>query len=144
MAWNDITAASVATGLSAVWSRASTTVAATCLTLVLVAAIAPASHAADGVCHHALSLIGAPKQAADFKHFDWVNPDAPKGGTIRQYVDGTFDTLNPFSDKGVKAAGLGLLFDGLMASSPDEPSTAYGLIAECVTYPDDFSSATAR
>lgn len=109
-----------------------------------VFSLAKPAGAADGVCHHALSLVSAPKMPADFKHFDWVNPDAPKGGTIRQYVDGTFDTLNPFSDKGVKAAGLGLLFDSLMTSSPDEPSTAYGLIAECVTYPDDFSSATFK
>jgi microcin C transport system substrate-binding protein len=103
-----------------------------------------AAQAADGTCHHALSLVGTPKATADFKHFDWVNPDAPKGGAIRQFVDGTFDTLNPFSDKGVKATGLGLMFDSLMASSPDEQSTAYGLIAECVTYPDDFSSATFK
>ncbi|MFN0218545.1 MAG: extracellular solute-binding protein [Hyphomicrobium sp.] len=98
----------------------------------------------EATCHHALSLVGEPKAPADFKHFDWVNPDAPKGGTIRQYVDGTFDTLNPFSDKGVKAAGLGLLYDGLMAPSVDEPSTEYGLIAECAMYPDDFSSVTFK
>ncbi|MGQ0457162.1 MAG: extracellular solute-binding protein [Hyphomicrobium sp.] len=111
---------------------------------VLPLALTFPAAAEEATCHHALSLVGAPKAAADFKHFDWVNPDAPKGGTIRQFVDGTFDTLNPFSDKGVKAAGLGLLYDGLMASSADEPSTAYGLIAECVTYPDDFSSATFK
>ena len=107
------------------------------LTLTVSAADAPA-------CRHAVSLIGAPKMPADFKNFDWVNPDAPKGGTLRQFAEGTFDTLNPFSDKGVKAQGLGLVFDGLMASSPDEPSTAYGLIAECVSYPEDFSSATFK
>lgn len=100
--------------------------------------------AADPVCHHALSLIGTPKMPADYKHFDWVNPDAPKGGTVRQFADGTFDTLNPFSDKGTKAAGLGMTFDTLMADSPDEPSTNYGLIAECVRYPDDMSSATFK
>ena len=103
-----------------------------------------ANAAGAGTCHHAVSLVGAPKMAADFKHFDWVNPDAPKGGTLRQYADGTFDTLNPFSDKGVKAAGLGMIYDSLMAASSDEPSTEYGLIAECVTYPDDFSSATFK
>lgn len=100
--------------------------------------------AAEPVCHHALSLIGTPKLPADYKHFDWVNPDAPKGGTVRQFADGTFDTLNPFSDKGTKAAGLGMTFDTLMADSPDEPSTNYGLIAECVSYPDDMSSATFK
>ena len=100
--------------------------------------------AEDAPCRHAVSLVGAPKMPADFKHFDWVNPDAPKGGVLRQWADGTFDTLNPFSDKGVKAQGLGLLFDSLMAASPDEPSTNYGLIAECVSFPDDFSSATFK
>jgi microcin C transport system substrate-binding protein len=98
------------------------------------------AHAEEPVCHHAISLVGEPKYGADFKNFDWVNPDAPKGGTLRQWAEGTFDTLNPFSDKGVKAIGLGVVFDGLFASSPDEPSTQYGLIAECATYPSDFSS----
>ena len=102
------------------------------------------SLAAADVCHHALSLVGEPKEPADYKNFDWVNPDAPKGGTIRQYADGSFDTLNPFSDKGVKAGGLGLLYDTLMASNPDEPATGYGLIAECATYPDDYSSVTFK
>lgn len=100
--------------------------------------------AEEPVCRHAVSLVGEPKFGPDFKHFDWVNPDAPKGGMIRQFADGTFDTLNPFSEKGVKAAGLGLLFDSLMTSSPDEPSAEYGLIAECVSYPADFSSATFK
>ncbi|WP_082072998.1 extracellular solute-binding protein [Hyphomicrobium sp. 99] len=95
-------------------------------------------------CHHALSLVGEPKYGPDFKNFDWVNPDAPKGGTIRQWADGTFDTLNPFSDKGVKAAGLGLIYDSLFTPSLDEPSTQYALIAECASYPDDFSSVTFK
>ena len=105
----------------------------------------PAAVAADApACRHAVSLIGTPKMPADFKNFDWVNPDAPKGGALREFAEGTFDTLNPFSDKGMKAAGLDMMFDSLMASSPDEPSTSYGLIAECVSYPDDFSTATFK
>lgn len=115
------------------------------LSLLTLPAFADHAHAdSAATCHHALSLVGEPQMPANFQHFDWVNPDAPKGGTIRQYANGTFDTLNPFSDKGVKAAGLGLLFDPLMVQSPDEPSTEYGLIAECVSYPDDFSSATFK
>lgn len=111
----------------------------------LFGAIAGRARAEDApVCRHATSLVGAPKMAADYKNFDWVNPDAPKGGTLRQWADGSFDTLNPFSDKGVKADGLGLVFDKLMASSLDEPATNYGLIAECVSYPEDFSSATFK
>ena len=96
--------------------------------------------------HHAISLLGAPKYGADFDHFGWVNPDAPKGGRVRQWVMGTFDTLNPFPDnKGRPAAGVNLLlYDRLMMSSPDEPATAYAHIAEWVTYPEDYSSATVR
>src|SRR5690606_33754912 len=92
--------------------------------------------------HHALSLVGEPAYEPDFKHFDWVNPDAPKGGTVRQWAMGSFDSLNPFSVQGSTAAGVGLIYDTLMTSSPDEPSTEYGLVAEWVSFPDDFSSAT--
>jgi microcin C transport system substrate-binding protein len=122
------------------------------LTLLTLAAMAllnfgPAISRADAdepQCRTAMSLVGEPKYGPDFKNFDWVNPDAPKGGTLRQWADGTFDTLNPFSDKGVKAAALGLVFDSLFAASADEPSTQYGLIAECASYPDDYSSVTFK
>ena len=92
--------------------------------------------------HHALSLIGEPKYPAGFTHFDWVNPDAPKGGTLRGFAEGSFDSLNPFTVKGDPAGGIGMVYDSLMASSPDEPSSEYGLIAEWVSYPPDFSSVT--
>src|SRR5215470_5337102 len=92
--------------------------------------------------HHALSLIGKPHYGPDFSHFDWVNPSAPKGGRVRQWTLGSFDSLNPFPVKGSPAAGLRLIYDTLMMQSPDEPATSYGLIAEWVAYPDDFSSAT--
>jgi microcin C transport system substrate-binding protein len=94
--------------------------------------------------HHALSLVGEPAFPSDFKHFDWVNPDAPKGGTLRQAEIGTFDTLNAYSIQGNHADGLGMLDDSLMISSPDEPSTQYCLVCEWVSYPDDFSSATFK
>ncbi len=92
--------------------------------------------------HDALSLVGKPKYGPDYKHFDWVNPDAPKGGEIRGYVQGSYDNLNPFTFKGQSAAGLGLMYDQLMADSIDEPSTEYAQIAEWVSYPDDYSSVT--
>ncbi len=104
----------------------------------------PVALAADGECKHAISLIGTPKMAAGFKHFDWVNPEAPKGGMLRQSAIGSFDSLNSFSIMGSAADGLGLLFDNLFANSPDEPSTEYGLVAECLTHPDDFSSVTFK
>ena len=94
------------------------------------------------VRHHALSLVGEPRFPPDFKHFDWVNPDAPKGGRVRQWSMGGFDSLNSFSVKGDDAAGLGLIYDSLMVSSPDEPSTEYGSIAAWVSYPADYSSVT--
>jgi len=92
--------------------------------------------------HHALSLTGTPSHGPDFKHFDWVNPDAPKGGRVRQMKFGTFDSLNPYSIKGSAVGEVRLVYDSLMTSSPDEASTSYGLVAEWVSYPDDFSSAT--
>lgn len=92
--------------------------------------------------HHALSLVGEPAYAADFKSFKWTNPDAPKGGTVRQWAMGSFDSLNPFTVKGSPATLVALIYDQLMASSPDEPSTEYCLVCEWVSYPDDYSSVT--
>ena len=63
-----------------------------------------------------MSLFGDLKYGPDFKHFDYVNPDAPKGGTMKFSAIGTFDTLNPFVVKGVPAAGIGQIFDTLMAA----------------------------
>lgn len=91
---------------------------------------------------HALSLVGEPKYGPDFKHFGWVNPDAPKGGRVRQFAEGSFDSLNLFPIQGDKAAGLSLLNEQLFSGSPDEPSTEYGQIAEWASYPADFSSVT--
>ncbi|MGE3917221.1 MAG: ABC transporter substrate-binding protein, partial [Hyphomicrobiaceae bacterium] len=92
--------------------------------------------------HHALSLIGKPAYDAGFQSFQWVDPAAPKGGEVRLRMIGTFDTLNRYAPKGIGADGLQLLDAPLMASSLDEPSTDYGLVAAWVSYPDDFSSAT--
>jgi microcin C transport system substrate-binding protein len=94
--------------------------------------------------HHALSLIGEPKYPADFTHFDFVNPDAPKGGLVRIADIGSFDSLNPVLYKGEAAGGLGLVYESLMQDSLDEPSTSYGLIAEWASYPPDYSSVTFK
>ncbi len=94
--------------------------------------------------HHALSLIGEPRYPADFKHFDYVNPDAPKGGLVRLADVGGFDSLNPVLYKGEPAAGLSFAFESLMADSLAEPSTSYGLIAEWASYPEDYSSVTFK
>jgi microcin C transport system substrate-binding protein len=113
--------------------------------ILALAAFAPPALAdpQEQTRHHALSLIGEPKYPADFKHFDWANPDAPKGGSVTFTVsESTFDSLNPYSIQGVSAAGVGMIYDSLMAGSPDEESAEYGLIAEWVSFPADFSSAT--
>ena len=110
----------------------------------VVISLIPFAAQAEKTWHHALSLVGTPKYAADFKHFEWVNPDAPKGGDVRMAAFGTFDSLNAFTVKGNAANGLGLIYDSLMATSPDEASTEYGLVASEVSHPDDFSSVTFR
>ncbi|WP_017906637.1 extracellular solute-binding protein [Pseudomonas asplenii] len=79
---------------------------------------------------HALTLYDEPpKYPADFKHVDFVNPDAPKGGTFRQSASGGFDSLNPFISKGVPADDIGLIYDTLARQGMDEPFTEYGLVA---------------
>ena len=118
----------------------------TLLRLVLTTAIAGflLGPAAAQTRHHALSLIGEPKYPADFAYFDYVNPDAPKGGVARLADIGSFDSLNPVLYRGEKAAGLGLVIESLMSDSIDEPSTSYGLIAEWASYPEDYSSVTFK
>jgi len=104
------------------------------LTLVLVAAPAWAEPLI-----HALAMHGSPKYGPEFTHFDYVNPDAPKGGNVRLASIGSFDTLNPFIIKGDAAAGIGGLYDSLTMSSADEPFTRYGLLAESMEIADDRS-----
>jgi microcin C transport system substrate-binding protein len=112
---------------------------------ILICLFALPAGAQDEPQHrHALSLIGAPKYPVDFKHFDYVNPDAPKGGLVRMADIGSFDSLNPILYKGEAAAGLGLVYESLMADSLEESSTSYGLIAEWASYPPDFSSVTFK
>jgi len=93
---------------------------------------------------HATAMIEAPKYAEGFAHFDYVNPDAAKGGTLKLSEEGTFDSFNPILYKGEAAAGLSLVFDTLMKPSEDEVSSSYGLLAESISYPDDISKVTFR
>ncbi|AGW14618.1 extracellular solute-binding protein [Megalodesulfovibrio gigas] len=79
---------------------------------------------------HALALGDTPKYPPGFVQFDYVNPDAPRGGSMRLSAIGSFDTFNGFLPKGIAAAGAGLLFDTLTVKSLDEPFTEYGLVAE--------------
>lgn len=86
--------------------------------------------AAQAAPSHCLSLYDPCKYKPGFTHFDYVNPNAPKGGSVKLAENGTFDSLNPFILKGVKAPGAASVFDTLMAPSLDEPQSMYGLIAE--------------
>jgi microcin C transport system substrate-binding protein len=100
----------------------------------------------DKKWRHGLSLFGDLKYPEGFKQFDYVNASAPKGGTARQVAIGTFDNLNIVvaGIKGTIAAGVGLIYDTLLAFALDEVTGAYGLLAEAVGYPDDFSSVSYR
>ena len=100
----------------------------------------------EPVWRHALSLFGDLKYPAGFKRFDYVNPDAPKGGIARQILIGTFDNFNiaVAGVKGSLASAVGLVYESLMTSSLDEVSAEYGALAEAVSHPEDFSSVTYR
>ena len=91
---------------------------------------------------HAIAMHGEPKYGPDFDHFDYVNPDAPRGGALSQHVVGTFDGFNGFIPRGVSAAGTEYLYDTLTVRSEDEPFTEYGLLAESMEMPEDRSQVT--
>jgi microcin C transport system substrate-binding protein len=93
---------------------------------------------------HALAMHGAPKYPADFQHFEYANPNAPKGGRMKQAVVGdNFDTFNPFIIRGVAAAGVSnYLYDTLTRHANDEAFSEYGLIAETIEMPEDRSWVT--
>lgn len=108
---------------------------------------AQAQAAPEGLTwRHGLATLGDVKYPAGFKNYDYVRTDAPKGGVVRMFALGTFDNFNLVVDgvKGSLATGVGLIFETLTTRSLDEPSTAYGLLAESVAFPDDFSWAVYR
>jgi len=98
------------------------------------------------VWRHGVTKFGALKYPAGFSHFDYVNAKAPKGGAASQVALGTFDNFNPVvaGVKGTLAPSIDLLYDTLLVGSLDEVASVYGLLAEAVSFPDDFSSATYR
>lgn len=108
----------------------------------LVACLSSSLAAAEPV--HGIALYGEPKYKPGFSNFDYVNPNAPKGGEVRQAVLGGFDSLNPFILKGTAASGLALLFDTLTIASDDEPFTRYGLLAETMDIAADRASITFK
>jgi len=112
--------------------------------LAAISSTATIASAEDKVWHHGVTLDDALKYPQGFARFDYVNPDAPKKGTLRLSQEGTYDTFNPVLAKGEAAAGVALVFDTLLKSADDEVSTSYGLLAEGVSWPDDVSEATFR
>ena len=104
----------------------------------------PRASAEEAQWRHGVSLMGEPKYPKEFKHFDYVNPNAPKGGTVRLAAAGSFDNFNPVvaGVKGQLEAGVGLVYETLLSPALDEVSTAYGLLAEAVRYPADYASVT--
>ena len=109
--------------------------------LVVLAGVTQAAPLAIAAPSHAIAMHGTPKYPAGFSQFDYVNPDAPKGGDFRLHAIGTFDTLNPYVIKGKAAAGLhhgfGYFFETLTRRSRDEPFSLYGLLAESIEMADD-------
>ncbi|MBC8739844.1 ABC transporter substrate-binding protein [Paraburkholderia sp. UCT31] len=116
--------------------RAALAVALLCASLL----VAPHAHAA-----HAIAQYGEPKYPAGFKHFDYVNPDAPKGGTLVLANPSrltSFDKFNPFTLRGNAAPGLELMFESLTIGSSDEVASAYGLLADDIVVAPDGLSVT--
>jgi microcin C transport system substrate-binding protein len=110
--------------------------------LIAFACAAPvAAVAEEPAASPALALFGQPKYPADFSHFDYADPAAPKGGTLVLSSVGSFDTLNLIPLAGQPPRSLPLLYDSLMVESQDELGVAYGLLAQSVTVADDASWA---
>lgn len=118
--------------------RVTTTFAA-----VLFLVAGPAMAAGDVYVGHGIAMHGDLKYGPDFENYDYVNPDAPKGGDVRFHSIGTYDSLNPYILKGIAASGIGnFVFETLMAGSQDEAFSQYGLIAETIEVPEDRSWVT--
>ncbi len=118
------------------------------IVLSALASLTPAR--AEPAKYHALSLIRTPKYPPGFQHFDYVNPDAPKGGAVKLQSGATFDNLNAAVFRGDLAAGLNIvgatpyIQDSLMLRSEEEGSTEYCLLCEWVSFPEDYSSVTFK
>ena len=112
------------------------------LLALLVGLGANAAQAAQGIAQY-----GKPKYPDGFTHFDYVNPNAPRGGTLTLPNPGqrsSFDKFNPYTLRGVTAPGIDLMFESLAEGSADEVSSIYGLLAEDIDVAKDRKSVTFR
>ena len=112
------------------------------LILAITASLGSGAQADNSKQSHGISAFGDLKYPKGFKYFNYVNPDAPKGGEIRLPGIDSFDSLNPFILRGVPAAGVGLIHATLMERANDEPDALYGLIAESVLLASDKKAIT--
>ncbi len=116
--------------------------------VVALSSVAPAfANSGAGQARHGLSAFGDLKYQPNFKHFDYVNPHAPKGGRLTTVGTGaltTYDSFNPFILKGDAAQGVDLTFDSLMVRATDEPDSSYGLVAETAELATDLRSVTFK
>ena len=101
--------------------------------------------AASAEPRHGIAMHGDPALPPDFKHLPYANPDAPKGGQLRQAITGSFDSVNPFIVKGSAANGIrSYVFESLMGRNWAEPFSLYGLLAESIDVSDDRQSFTFK
>ena len=107
--------------------------------IMALSGCAVAARAETAIVAHGISTFGKLKYAADFKHLDYVNPDAPNGGEISASVLGTFDSVNPYSVKGVAAGSVSVLYESILVGTSDEIGSAYCLMCETMEYPEDRS-----
>ncbi|MCU6665178.1 extracellular solute-binding protein [Silvania hatchlandensis] len=107
--------------------------------MVLIAMISGLCQAQTIKESFAFAVIGEPKYAINFDHYDYVNPAAPKGGSVTLSANGTFDNFNRYALRGVAAERTDALYDTLFTTSDDEPGSYYPLVAEMARYADDFS-----
>lgn len=109
------------------------------LSLAVSLPVLAESHQTERVQSHAFAIRGEPKYGPDFEHFDYVNPDAPKGGRLVLSAIGTYDNFNRYAQRGLAAVGSEDFYDTLMMPSSDEISVYYPLIAESLDYAADYS-----
>lgn len=110
------------------------------LTLIILM-LATSLSAQEITRSYGISKFGELKYAEDFAHLDYVNPNAPKGGEYSSWAFGSFDSFHPYIAKGRAAVGASIQFESLMVGTSDEPDSMYGLLAENLEYPADYSWA---
>ncbi|WP_428241985.1 extracellular solute-binding protein [Gynuella sp.] len=107
--------------------------------VILLMILSVSGYSANIIVSHAIALRGEPKYAEGFEHWKYVNPNAPRGGYITYGARGSFDNFNRFARRGTSAPLAESMIDSLMTSNEDEDNVLYGLIAQTIEYPDDYS-----